>query len=77
MQEDFAILGVCVTDSVRKLIANSKKKKKRKKKKTAMIIQSDYFTAIIFYIHTYIIFIDGVGYFQPCLNKLNSILEIY
>ena len=60
----------CVTDSVRNLIANSKKKK-------AMIIQSDCFIAIILYIHTYIIFIDGVGNFQPCLYKLNFILEIY
>mgnify|MGYP000986037381 CR=1 FL=1 len=73
MQEDFAILGVCVTDSVRKLIANSKKKKKKKK--------SDDNPIRLFYcnniLHTYIIFIDGVGYFQPCLNKLNFILEIY
>ena len=61
----------CVTDSVRNLIANSKKKKK------AMIIQSDCFIAIILYIHTYITFIDDVGYFQPCLYKLNVILEIY
>ena len=56
----------CVTDSVRNLIANSKKKKEKKRKK-AMIIQSDCFIAIILYIHTYIIFTDGVGNFQPCL----------
>ena len=50
MQEDFAIFGVCVTDSVRKLIANSKKKKKKKK--------SDYNPIRLFYcnniLHTYI-----------------------
>ena len=63
----------CATDSVRNLIANSPKKKKKK----AMIIQSDCFIAIILYIHTLYSYIDGVGYFQPCLHKLNFILEIY
>ena len=53
-----------------------KLKKRKEKKKKAMIIQSDCFIAIILYIHTYIIFIDGVGYFHPRLYKLNFILEI-
>ena len=52
-----------VTESVRNLIANSKKKKeKRKKKGDDNPIRLLYCNIIK---HTYIIFIDGVGYFQP------------
>ena len=53
----------CATDSVRNLIANSPKKKK------AMIIQSDCFIAIIFYMHIYIHYIHRWRWELPTMPK--------